>query len=142
MTSLRLARECWTSGSPGSDIIPACLPWHLLARKLALMWRCLSEDDLVARLPEDQLEELARKFPGSRPGGDFQVTWGQFQGVALAPHSFSLWEWFHAAIELVRGHLLGPWKKGLIAGFLARQEAEQLVGGQAQGTFLLRSMSS
>ena len=137
-----LARVCWISGSPGSDIFPASLSWQQLAKNLALMWRCLSEDALMDRLPEAQLEVLARKCPGYRPGGGFQVTWGQFQGVALAPHSFSLWEWFHAAIGLVRGHLLGPWKRGLIAGFLGRQEAEQLVGGQPQGTFLLRYMSS
>ena len=137
-----LARVCWISGSPGSDIFPASLSWQQLAKNLSLMWRCLSEDALMDRLPEAQLEVLARKCPGYRPGGGFQVTWGQFQGVALAPHSFSLWEWFLAAIGLVRGHLLGPWKRGLIAGFLGRQEAEQLVGGQPQGTFLLRYMSS
>lgn len=78
------------------------------------------------------------------PKQDRLVSWDQFCKSSLKGRNFSFFVWFHEAVKLTRLHLSEQWKKGLIEGFISRDQAEKklLTGPSAAGTFLLRFSDS
>ena len=135
-----LARLAWTAACPCQTWVDR-VPWPQLVRGLQLVWRTQvsSADPLEPRHLACLVSKL--RWPG-QVGEDFEVTWQQFQGQPLAPYTFTFWQWFFGAVRLTRDHMVGPWRKGLVLGFVAKQEGEALLALRPQGTFLLRFSDS
>uniref|UniRef100_A0A0L8IDV3 SH2 domain-containing protein n=1 Tax=Octopus bimaculoides TaxID=37653 RepID=A0A0L8IDV3_OCTBM len=52
--------------------------------------------------------------------------------------NFTFWEWFYAIVKLTKDHLHRFYKENLIAGFIAKDQAQQMLSPKRGGTFLLR----
>lgn len=77
-----------------------------------------------------------------RDGMDI-ITWAQFCKDPLPDRNFTFWEWFYAAMRLIREHMCDLWNKNYIFGFIDKASAENLLLTNCQpGTFLLRFSDS
>jgi len=69
--------------------------------------------------------------------GDAKIPWSLFNKEPLKGRNFTFWEWFHAAIEVVRRSLSDHWKDATLE-FMSRQQAHQQLLEKPPGTFLIR----
>eukprot|EP00050_Salpingoeca_kvevrii_P015051 m.43100 g.43100 ORF g.43100 m.43100 type:complete len:761 (-) comp6134_c0_seq2:819-3101(-) len=115
--------------------VPAKVPWVQLAPVLNAYFSASN------RLPlsDQNLEFMAQKL--LRDGSGL-VTWQSFNKESLPGRNFTFWEWFYGIVDLTRKHLSGPWSDGSIAGFINKQQAQQLLETQPNRTFLLRFSDS
>ncbi|ESN95364.1 hypothetical protein HELRODRAFT_179435 [Helobdella robusta] len=60
----------------------------------------------------------------------------------LAGRDFSFWKWFVACLHLIHEHIKPEWQKGLVCGFISREESEKKLLKEKPGTFLLRFSES
>lgn len=79
------------------------------------------------------------------PANDHElISWLQFgrNNWLNSSSKTSFWDWFYATMKLTRDHLSTQWNKGYIAGFIAKDKAEQLLFTSKLGTFLFRFSDS
>ncbi len=123
-------------------IVPGIVPWNRLAEALNTKFRASTD----RQLSPENLHFLAEKiFNMQIPApisDDYQVNWSQFCKEPLPERTFSFWEWFYAAMKLIREHLRGPWNDGSVIGFIDKRTAENVLLKCARGTFLLRFSDS
>ena len=60
----------------------------------------------------------------------------------MRDRQFTFWDWFYAAADLIRKHLLGPWQAKLILGFVSKQQVQEELIKCEVGTFILRFSDS
>ncbi|XP_055306024.1 signal transducer and transcription activator-like, partial [Sitodiplosis mosellana] len=82
------------------------------------------------------------KIFGPSPKHDRLITWTQFCKNPLPGREFTFFHWFHDATKLTRSHLSKQWNKGLICGFISKDQAQKMLLKCAPGTFLLRFSDS
>lgn len=74
--------------------------------------------------------------------GIIQISWAQFAETQMVNQKFSFWEWFYAAMKLVRDHLSEAWTENRIVGFISKSQTEEILRNCRPGTFLLRFADS
>lgn len=117
--------------------VPDEVPWVLCAELLS----CKFKNDVGVYLKEQDLQYLATKLFDGTIDDDFSehcVTWNQFSKENMKKKNFTFWEWFHAIVKLTKEQLLDLYKDNCIAGFIGKQQAQQMLLQKKQGTFLLR----
>ncbi|XP_065184275.1 signal transducer and activator of transcription 5A-like isoform X2 [Sycon ciliatum] len=67
----------------------------------------------------------------------------KFHREQMEARRFTFWSWIYSAADIIKKHALSMWSKGLIEGFLSREQAEEkLRTQQGQDTFLIRFSES
>ena len=123
--------------------VPDKVLWSRLAEVLKRKFHAETGCDLST----DNLIFLCEKvfnqsLPDKKLPDNLWISLSQFYKEPLPGRLFTFWEWFFAAMRLTRTHLRGPWKDGLICGFISKYEAESNLAQCANGTFLLRFSDS
>ena len=119
--------------------VPASVPWKKLGAALSHYFAMNIQQALTA----DNVQYLSTKLlaeGGAVP--DQQITWPQFGKESMRDRQFTFWDWFYAAADLIRKHLLGPWQAKLILGFVAKHKVQEELIKCAVGTFILRFSDS
>lgn len=120
-------------------IVPEKVAWPTLAQ--TLMTKFASHCGLG--LSNDNLNYLSFKLLGAADDyTNLFVTWSQFNREPLNGRNFTFWEWFYSILKLTKDWLQGPWKEGLIVGFVSKQMAQDWLMKSQNGTFLLRFSDS
>ncbi|XP_036366179.1 signal transducer and activator of transcription 5B isoform X2 [Octopus sinensis] len=117
--------------------VPDQVHWSDCAKMLSEKFKT---DVGISLKPEDT-NYLATKLFNSSPDEDFSrhvLTWSQFCKENMREKSFTFWEWFYAIVKLTKDHLHKFYKDNLIAGFIAKDQAQQMLSPKRCGTFLLR----
>ncbi|KJE93919.1 transcription factor Stat5b [Capsaspora owczarzaki ATCC 30864] len=70
------------------------------------------------------------------------ITWKRLTKEALPDRTFTFWDWFFGAEDVIKRHMLETWQDGLIMGFCNKQQAHDLLINCVPGTFLLRFSDS
>lgn len=83
-----------------------------------------------------------KAFRNPTDSNEQPISWYLFCKDQLPNRSFTFWEWFYAIMKLTNEHLKGPWKDGLIHGFIGKKEAEYALKKCEPGTFMLRFSDS
>jgi signal transducer and activator of transcription 5B len=123
-------------------IVPENVPWNRLAEALNMKFasstgRALTQDNLHFLCEKYYETSLPLPLPN-----DLSVSWSKFCKEPLPGRSFTIWEWFYAAMKLTREHLSGPWNDNRIVGFIHKHTAEELLAQCPYGTFMLRFSDS
>lgn len=127
--------------------------WDILAAAMKMKFCAPSNPSIVvpnADIFSNQMLEALRKkalrqyglATTSSPITSSSITWSQFCKDPLPDRNFTFWEWFHAAMKLIRDHLCDLWNRNYIMGFIDKQSAENLLLKCKPGTFLLRFSDS
>jgi len=66
-----------------------------------------------------------------------KVPWSLFNKEHIAGRSFTFWEWFYGAIDVVKKHLKEEWNDSCLE-FMSRQVAHNKLLEKPHGTFLIR----
>lgn len=117
--------------------VPEQVPWKRCAELLSSKFK----KDIGVALKQQDLQYLATKVFGGTTDDDFSqhtITWNQFCKENMKGKNFTFWEWFHAIVKLTKEQLYDIYKDNLIAGFIGKQQAQQMLLTRHQGTFLLR----
>lgn len=73
---------------------------------------------------------------------NYVVSWAAFCKENLPERSFTLWEWFYAALKVIKDYLKGPWCDGYINGFVSKAKVEAYLQNSVHGAFILRFSDS
>ncbi|GAB1609314.1 signal transducer and activator of transcription 5B-like isoform X1 [Argonauta hians] len=117
--------------------VPDSVEWSHCADMLSDKFRT----DIGVPLTHENTNYLATKLFDGSPDEDYSrrvLTWNQFCKDCMREKSFTFWDWFYAIVKLTKEHLLAFYQQGLIAGFIAKDQAQQMLLSKRPGTFLLR----
>ena len=125
--------------------VPDKVPWSAMASALNMKWT--SQCGTSKGLTDENIHYLACKAfrNPDLPRDMFKsqsITWAQFCREPLPDRNFTFWEWFYRTMILTSNHLRGPWSKGYIMGFAAKQDVEIILNSMDNGTFILRFSDS
>jgi signal transducer and activator of transcription 5B len=118
--------------------VPASVPWSKIGKALSHYFSQNIQQPLTA----ENLGYLATKLLAEGTPATALVTWQQFCKESLAERQFTFWDWFYAAADLIKKHLLGPWQANLIHGFVSKQQVQEELIKCESGTFILRFSDS
>lgn len=126
-------------------VVPDKVSWIQMADALNMKWT--SACGTNRGLTEENFYFLATKaFRNPNLGKDdtknLVISWSQFCREPLPDRNFTFWEWFYRVMNLTSLHMRGPWKDGLIMGFVSKHKAEDLLMACNHGTYLLRYSDS
>ena len=85
----------------------------------------------VVPIPEiftnEMIQYLLKKALRQHDVTSDTITWAQFCKDLLPDRNFTFWEWFYAAMRLIREHLCKLWNQNYIFGFIDKVSAENLL---------------
>ncbi|XP_031639933.1 signal transducer and transcription activator-like, partial [Contarinia nasturtii] len=141
--SSQASRACatvlWRNAFSANDGNPFSVvdkvPWSQLASILNEQFTTQAGRSLT----KEHLDHLCDKLI-SKPSNteDNLISFYQFCVDPLPNRKFTFYEWFYSIMEITRKHLRDAWQSGLIAGFIKRKKAEEMLEKCLPGTFLLR----
>ncbi|XP_065195187.1 signal transducer and activator of transcription 5B-like [Sycon ciliatum] len=127
---------------PGRDpfLVPDAVCWHRMAHALSLRFESINQRGLSDSLLSVVFSKV---FPGQAEDLSTSFSWAKLYKEPLPSRSFTFWEWFYGTCDLVKRHLQQQWQDGLIAGFVSRQQAEDmLLSEPLHDNFILRFSDS
>ncbi|XP_028415352.1 signal transducer and activator of transcription 5A-like isoform X2 [Dendronephthya gigantea] len=93
-------------------------------------------------LNDNHLDYLASKLYGEKPMMEgytnHQLKKEHFNKDNLPDRQFTFWVWFYSVLDLVKKNFQQEWQESLILGFIAKDEAREILLQKPVGTFLLR----
>jgi len=118
--------------------VPEEVTWKDMSVALNARWMMTSDNELHS----DHLMYLREKIFSNVADKEMitpetKIPWALFNKEPLKGRSFTFWEWFHGAIEVVRKNLKEHWKDSTLE-FMSRQTAHQKLLEKTPGTFLIR----
>eukprot|EP00041_Stephanoeca_diplocostata_P029847 m.889378 g.889378 ORF g.889378 m.889378 type:complete len:701 (+) comp23644_c0_seq3:268-2370(+) len=121
--------------------VPDVIAWHHLAPVLGAFFAQLSGGH---QLTEDDLNYIGAKLSHDSANGHApeMVTWQQLTKDTLPGRSFTFWEWFYTAAELVQKHLIDAWNQGAIIRFIQKSDGQRTLLNEPNGSFLIRFSDS
>ncbi|KAG5671135.1 hypothetical protein PVAND_001349 [Polypedilum vanderplanki] len=123
-------------------VVPEKVPVTRFAEALNVIFRSKTDRNLTDENLHFLCEKVTRmKLPMPLPD-DVEVSWQMFCKDPLPNRAFNFWTWFYETMELTKSFLSGPWKDGLIMGFVERESVERKLLHCQNGTFLLRFAES
>lgn len=94
-------------------------------------------------LTADGFQYLYEKvFGTSVVDEDRPISWTQFCRALLPDRTFSLWDWFHSVMKLIRNYVHVAWTDGFIIGFIDKRQTIEKLRHCPVGTFLVRFSES
>jgi len=119
--------------------VPNSVPWLKLGAALSHYFAM----SIQQALTQENVQYLSTKLMGEGVAKPEQhITWSQFGKEQMRDRQFTFWDWFYAAADLIRKHLLGPWQAKLILGFVSKQQVQEELIKCEVGTFILRFSDS
>ncbi|XP_057292759.1 signal transducer and activator of transcription 5B-like [Hydractinia symbiolongicarpus] len=118
--------------------VPEEVAWKEMSVALNARWMMTTEHELHY----EHLLYLREKISSNvidhdHITSDSKVPWALFNKEPLKGRTFTFWEWFHGAIEVVRKNLRDHWKDQCLE-FMSRQTAHAKLLEKPPGTFLIR----
>jgi len=118
--------------------VPEEVTWKEMSLALNARWMMTSDHELhhdhLMYLREKIFSNVADK---EHITTDTKIPWSLFNKEPLKGRTFTFWEWFHGAIEVVRKNLKEHWKDQCLE-FMSRQTAHKKLLEKPPGTFLIR----
>lgn len=118
--------------------VPEEVSWKEMSIALNARWIMTSEYELHQEhrmyLREKIFSNIADKAVIT---ADSKIPWAFFNKEPLKGKSFTFWEWFHGAIDVVKKHLKEHGKDQCLE-FMSRQTAHKKLLEKPPGTFLIR----
>lgn len=118
--------------------VPEEVPWKLMYQALNLRWKMSCGSELQPEHLMYQREKLFLSLGSiDHIPPDHPVPWSLFNKEPIKGRTFTYWEWFHGAMEVVKKNLKDYWLQGCLE-FISRQNASERLCSKPAGTFLIR----
>jgi len=119
--------------------VPEEVPWRHMLHALDARWTMTCDSKLQREHLMYHREKLFSNIGGdvSNLPEEQTVPWTLFNKEPLRNRTFTFWEWFHGAIEVVKKNLKEYWLAGCLE-FVSRQTAQEQLLSKPIGTFLIR----
>lgn len=117
--------------------VPEAVTWKEMSIALNARWMMINEIELHLEHLMFLKEKIYQNIEHDMDCPEPKIPWSAFNKEPLKNRTFTFWEWFHGAIEVVRKHLKDHWKYNSLE-FMTRQKAHMKLLEKPPGTFLIR----